>query len=165
MPRSGPYAYRSTTTSATSSSAARWRAGSAGSSSLASATSSQARDSRRRRARPSPRSARTPRPRRRRCAPTAGRARASSGSRVAGQDQRQRDRAVEQVGAARLAGALGRPGHVEDVVEDLEGEADPLAERAERLDSAVALERPELARGAEQHRGLQPAALEVALDA
>ncbi len=39
-------------------------------------------------------------------------------------DQRQGDGAVEQVGAARLAGPLGRPGDVEDVVEQLEGEAD-----------------------------------------
>ena len=42
----------------------------------------------------------------------------------AGQDQRQGHGAVEQVGAARLAGALGRAGHVEDVVEELEGEPD-----------------------------------------
>ncbi len=49
------------------------------------------------------------------------------------EDERQRDRAVEQVGAARLAGALDRAGHVEHVVEHLEGEADAARERAERV--------------------------------
>ena len=43
---------------------------------------------------------------------------------LAGEDQRQRHRAVEQVGAARLAGALRRAADVEHVVEQLEREAD-----------------------------------------
>ena len=47
---------------------------------------------------------------------------------LAGEDERQRDRAVEQVGAAVLAGALGRARDVEHVVEQLEGEADPAPE-------------------------------------
>ena len=57
---------------------------------------------------------------------------------LARQDQRQRDRAVEQVGAARLAGALDRARHVEHVVEDLERDADPAAElrRARRRRAA-----------------------------
>ena len=53
------------------------------------------------------------------------------GSRGGGLDQRQGDRAVEQVGAARLAGPLRRAGDVEDVVEQLEGEADLGAEVAQ----------------------------------
>ena len=85
-------------------------------------------------------------------------ARRSTSSRRA-QDERQRDRAVEQVGAAVLAGALGGPGDVEDVVEQLEGEADAAAERAEHLGVAAALERAQLARGLEQPRGLEVAAL------
>ena len=52
---------------------------------------------------------------------------------LAGEDQRQRDGAVEQVGAPRLARALDRPGDVEHVVEQLEGEADAAGERAERV--------------------------------
>ena len=47
--------------------------------------------------------------------------------------KRQRDRAVEQVRAARLAGALDRARDVEHVVEHLEGEADAAGERAERV--------------------------------
>ena len=67
-------------------------------------------------------------PRRRRRRGRAGRRRGSPGSPLGGLDQRQRDGAVEQVGAARLAGALRRAGDVEDVVEQLEGEADLGAE-------------------------------------
>ena len=73
-------------------------------------------------------------------------------------DQRQRHRAVEQVGAARLAGPLRRAADVEDVVEQLEGEPDAGAEAAQRL--VVATEQT----GAfEQAPGLQPAAGQVAL--
>ena len=52
---------------------------------------------------------------------------------VTGEDQRQRHRAVQQVGAAWLAGQLGRTGHVEHVVEHLERHADPLAELRQRV--------------------------------
>ena len=52
---------------------------------------------------------------------------------AASEDQRQGDGAVEQVGAARLAGALGRPADVEDVVEQLEGEADLAPEAGQLL--------------------------------
>ncbi len=75
-----------------------------------------------------------------------------------GEDQRQGDRAVEQVGAAGLAGALGRAGDVEHVVEELKGEADLGAESAQRL--AVA---SHPAGALEQLRGLEAAAFEVAL--
>ena len=57
---------------------------------------------------------------------------AQLGSHAPGEDQRQRDRAVQQVGAAGLAGALGRSRHVEHVVEQLEGQPDLLAEAPER---------------------------------
>ena len=83
------------------------------------------------------------------------------GSALGGQDQRQGDGAVEQVGAARLAGPLRRAGDVEDVVEELEGEADLGAELAA---APLARRVPPSRTGAlEQRRGLQPAALEVAL--
>ena len=75
-----------------------------------------------------------------------------------GLDQRQGHGAVEQVGAARLAGPLRRPADVEYVVEQLEGEADPGSEAAQRLVVA-----PEQAGAFEQAPGLQPAAGEVAL--
>ena len=58
---------------------------------------------------------------------------ASSLVELAREDQRQRDRAVEQVRAARLAGALDRAGDVEHVVEDLKGQPDPPGEDAERV--------------------------------
>ena len=70
---------------------------------------------------------------------------------LAREDERQRDRAVEQVGAAVLARALGGAGDVEDVVEQLERQADPAAERAERRRGrAPATQRAELARRLEQ---------------
>ena len=68
----------------------------------------------------------------RRRASRAGRARARSGSRSRARMKRQRDGAVEQVGAAVLAGPLGRAADVEHVVEQLEGEPDAAPERAER---------------------------------
>ena len=49
---------------------------------------------------------------------------------LTGEDQRQRHRAVQQVGAARLAGQLARTRDVQHVVEHLEREPDPLAERS-----------------------------------
>ena len=48
---------------------------------------------------------------------------------LAREDQRQRDGAVEEVSPAGLAGAFRRSRDVEDVVEDLEGQPDRLAER------------------------------------
>ena len=61
---------------------------------------------------------------------------------LARQDQRQRDGAVEQVGAAVLAGPLGRARDVEHVVEHLEREPDPAAEAPEHGDRRRPLERP-----------------------
>ena len=58
--------------------------------------------------------------------------RATSASRCGGQDQRQRDGAVQQVGAQRLAGGLRVAVAVEHVVGDLEGQAERLGEAAER---------------------------------
>ncbi len=75
-----------------------------------------------------------------------------------GLDQRQGDGAVEQVGPARLAGPLRRAGDVEDVVEQLEGEADLGAELAQVLVIVA-----EQAGTFEQRRGLQSAAVQVAL--
>ena len=63
-----------------------------------------------------------------------------------------------------LARPRGRPGHVEDVVEELEGEADAAAKGAEGAGVAAGLERTEAARRLEQPRGLELAAREVALD-
>ena len=84
------------------------------------------------------------------------------------EDQRQRDGAVEQVRAARLAGSLRRARHVEHVVEQLESEPDPPGELAERAASPAVPsdrhQRAEPAGGLEQRRGLQSAALEIALD-
>jgi hypothetical protein len=77
---------------------------------------------------------------------------------LARQDQRERDRAVEQVGSAVLAGPLGRAGDVEHVVEQLEREPDPAPELAEHVRRPAALERAEPARGLEQPRGLEVAA-------
>ena len=74
-----------------------------------------------------------------------------------GVDQRQGHGPVEKVGAAGLAGPRGRPGDVEDVVEQLEGEADVGAEGAEGIVVAA-----DPAGALEQRRGLQPAAIEVA---
>ena len=62
---------------------------------------------------------------------------------------------------------LGLRRHVEHVVEQLEREPDPVAEAAERLRRELAPprgERPEPAGGGEQARGLQLAAMQVALD-
>ena len=99
----------------------------------------------------------------------AGRAPPATASRLAREDERQRDGPVEQVGAAVLAGALGRAGDVEHVVEELEGEPDAAPEGAQRRNPAVGalagrLEHPERARRLEQARGLQLAAAQVALD-
>ena len=52
---------------------------------------------------------------------------------LAGEDQRQRDRAVEQVRPAVLSGARGRAAHVQQVIEHLERDAEVLAERLQRL--------------------------------
>ena len=83
---------------------------------------------------------------------------------LAREDQRQRDRAVEQVGAAVLAGALRRARDVEHVVEQLEGQPDPARRtRRARSSGAAALQRAQPARGLEQPRGLEVAALQVAL--
>src|SRR5205823_1251473 len=84
---------------------------------------------------------------------------------LAGQDVRQRDGAVEQVGPPRLAGALDRPGDVENVVEQLEGQADAPAEGAQLRRRPAALQRAQLAGGLEEPRGLELAAAQVALDA
>ena len=82
---------------------------------------------------------------------------------LAGEDERQRHRAVQQVRAAVLARPLGRSRDVEHVVEQLEGEPDPAPERAERLGVAAALQRAQRARRLEQPGGLEVAAAQVAL--
>src|SRR5438874_2273491 len=82
---------------------------------------------------------------------------------LAREDEGQRHRAVEQVGAPLLAGALRRARDVEDVIEQLEGEADAPPEDAELIGGAAALQRPEPARGLEQARRLELAAAQVAL--
>ena len=87
---------------------------------------------------------------------------------LARDDQRQRDRAVQQVRAAVLAGALGRARHVEHVVEDLEGQADAPAEASQarpRAGRRVAEQRAQAAGRGEQAGRLQLAALQVALGA
>ena len=88
---------------------------------------------------------------------------------LAGEDQRQRDGAVEQVRAARLAGALDRTGDVEHVVEHLKGQPDAAGKRAERVrqtrcEPSHRRERPQAAGGLEQRRRLQLAASQIALD-
>src|SRR5947209_3572078 len=82
---------------------------------------------------------------------------------LAREDERQRHGAVEQVGPPVLAGALGRPRHVEHVVEELEGEADASAELAELLGGPRRLQGAELAGRAEERTGLQLATAQVAL--
>ena len=67
---------------------------------------------------------------------------ASSGSRSRARMKRQRDGAVEQVRAARLAGALDRARDVEHVVEHLKGEPDAAGERAERVRQDAAIHAP-----------------------
>ena len=94
----------------------------------------------------------------------AGVERGELGVALAGDDEGQRDRAVEQVGAAVLARALGGARDVEDVVEQLEGEADAAPEVGERVRLAAGLERAEAAGGLEQARRLQLAAVQVALE-
>ena len=120
-----------------------------------------------RRARPWRRSGRTPPRPARASRPSRRSSAASAGSLLAGEDQRQRHGAVEQVGAAVLAGALGRPAHVEQVVEHLERDAEVLRRtpRAPRPRAAGARprQRAQPAGGREQARGLQPAAQHVAL--
>ena len=88
---------------------------------------------------------------------------------VAGEYQRERHGALEQVRPARLARALDRPRHVEDVVEQLEGQADASREghRARpraRRERPSARERAQAAGGLEQRGRLQLAAAQVALD-
>ena len=58
-----------------------------------------------------------------------------------GHQHRQRRHALAQVGAGRLAGLVGLGGDVEDVVGELEGRADDLAVRRERLDDLGAWRR------------------------
>jgi hypothetical protein len=62
-----------------------------------------------------------------------------------------------------LAGPLGRPRDVEHVVEQLERQADPPPEVAERVSLAATLQRPQAARRLEQPGGLEVAAVQVAL--
>ena len=66
---------------------------------------------------------------------------------LGGQDQRQRDGAVQQVGAERLAGGVGIAVAVEHVVGDLEGEAERLGESSQR----VALRAVDAAEARAQH--------------
>ncbi len=81
-----------------------------------------------------------------------------------GDDQRQVDGAVEQVGAAGLPRALERPRDVEHVVEELEGEADLAAEGSELVAArAAGAEAADAAGSLEQARRLQRAAVEVAV--
>src|SRR5579859_2526865 len=80
---------------------------------------------------------------------------------LGGEQQRQRRRALAQVDARDLAGLEAVAGAVEDVVRDLEGDAEREPEAAEGRVAAV---RTEQARSLEQLRRLQCAALEVALD-
>src|SRR5579859_2491480 len=80
---------------------------------------------------------------------------------LGGEQQRQRRRALAQVDARDLAGLETVAGAVEDVVRDLEGDAEREPEAAEGRVAAV---RTEQARSLEQLRRLQCAALEVALD-
>src|SRR5436305_13985193 len=76
-----------------------------------------------------------------------------------GQDQRQRRRAVAQVGTGDLAGLDRLAGAVEDVVHDLEDDPEVRAELAQRLAAA------EDACRLEELRGLERTAFEVRLDA
>ncbi len=82
---------------------------------------------------------------------------------LAGNQQRKRHGPVEEIGSAGFAGALRGTRHVKDIVEHLEGDADLLAERADRFNRPSALQRAQLTGGAEQDRGLQSTALQVAL--
>src|SRR5436189_5600965 len=77
-----------------------------------------------------------------------------------GKDQRQRRRALAQVGAGDLARLDRLPGAVEDVVRDLERDPEGEAERAEAAVAAA----PEQAGSFEELRRLEGTALEVALD-
>jgi hypothetical protein len=81
------------------------------------------------------------------------------------QDEGQGHRPVEQVGAARLACALGRTRDVEHVVEHLECHAEALAEAPQRPGELgpPAEQGTKPARRLEQARRLEPAALEVSL--
>ena len=94
---------------------------------------------------------------------------ASDGSRSRARISGSVDGAVEQIGAAGLAGALRGAGDVEDVVEQLEGEADLAAEgRAAPTPLGELARAPPCRRGRSGRRtrkagGLQPAALQVAL--
>ena len=86
---------------------------------------------------------------------------------LGGQEQWQRDGAVEQVDAERLAGRLGIAVAVEQVVGELERDAELLAEALERLDARpveAAEQAAQGAGGAEQPAGLEEAALDVGLD-
>ena len=98
-------------------------------------------------------------------------------------DERQRDLALGQVGAHGLAGHLGIAQVVEEVVHDLEGHPEPLAELAERhprpgsgragpprrlragpAGAAIPVAaRPDLGRGPDQRAGLRPDHLRVLL--
>ena len=70
---------------------------------------------------------------------------------------------VEQIGTARLAGALGRAEDVEDVVEQLKGEADLAAEARQRVLLGPGALGADHAGALEEGGGLQPAAVHVAL--
>src|SRR6516165_8011553 len=81
---------------------------------------------------------------------------------LAGREQeRQRRRPLAEVDAGDLAGLEPVARAVEDVVRDLEGDAEGESEAAER---GVAAARPEQAGGLEQLGRLQLAAREIALD-
>src|SRR5579859_8224474 len=80
---------------------------------------------------------------------------------LGGEQQRQRRRALAQVDARDLAGLEAVAGAVEDVVRDLEGDAEREPEVPECRIAAV---RAEEAGGLEQLRGLQRTTLEIAVD-
>src|SRR5204862_3593926 len=105
---------------------------------------------------------------------------------LTGEDQGERHGAVEQIGATSLPGSLGRPRDVQDVVEELECQADLAAERLEGADGVgarrgtigtregaerhpagsavdVASDPADHARALEEPRGLELAALHVPL--
>src|SRR5262249_42921668 len=72
-------------------------------------------------------------------------------------EERHRRRALAEVGAGDLAGVLGLPGAVEDVVRDLERDPERQAVATERRHPT----RAEQARGLEQLPGLERAARQI----
>lgn len=75
--------------------------------------------------------------------------------------QRQSDRSIQEIGTSRFAGAFRRPGDIENVIEKLEGQADPLAKLADQSGIPTGAGAPQNAGRFKQAARLEFTAFEV----